>query len=141
MERGAATEMLRSKAHPFHLVTPSPWPLLISVSACTLAIGATLYMHAYEGGLSTLLLGLGGTVLILVLWWRDVIREGTFEGMHTLKVQQGLRLGFVLFIVSEVMFFLDSSGPFFILAYLPLYKLVASGHQQPLPPSILREYR
>jgi len=77
----------------------------------------------YKGGLSTLLLGLGGTVLILALWWRDVIREGTFEGMHTLKVQQGLRLGFVLFTVSEVMFFFGFFWAFFHSSLSPAIQI------------------
>jgi cytochrome c oxidase subunit 3 len=49
------------------------------------------------------------TVLLFCLftWWRDVIREGTFEGNHTRRVQIGLRLGMALFIVSEVMFFVS----------------------------------
>jgi hypothetical protein len=93
------------KYHPFHLVTPSPWPLLISTGAFVTTIGATMYMHSYKGGLFVLLLGLLQVVTIKAFWWRDVIREATFEGMHTLKVQRGLKLGFILFIVSEVMFF------------------------------------
>jgi heme/copper-type cytochrome/quinol oxidase subunit 3 len=41
----------------------------------------------------------------MYVWWRDIIREGTFEGQHTMAVQQGLRQGVLLFIVSEIMFF------------------------------------
>jgi cytochrome c oxidase subunit 3 len=48
-------------------------------------------------------------------WWRDVIREATFEEQHTVAVQKGLRLGMILFIVSEVMFFFAFFGLFFIL--------------------------
>ena len=33
------------------------------------------------------------------------MREGTYEGQHTSIVQRGLRLGVILFIVSEIMFF------------------------------------
>jgi heme/copper-type cytochrome/quinol oxidase subunit 3 len=45
------------------------------------------------------------TVFIACCWWRDVVREGTFEGKHTSFVQKGLKMGMLLFIVSEVMFF------------------------------------
>lgn len=107
------------KYHPFHLVTPSPWPFLISVAAFTTAIGATMYMHFYKGGLFILFLGLLSVILVLTVWWRDVIREATFDGMHTLKVQKGLRMGFILFIVSEVMFFFGFFWAFFHVALSP----------------------
>ena len=44
----------------------------------------------------------------MAIWWRDVIREATFEGHHTTYVQKGIKLGMILFIVSEVMFFFAS---------------------------------
>jgi heme/copper-type cytochrome/quinol oxidase subunit 3 len=107
------------KYHPFHLVTPSPWPFLISIAAFATAIGATMYMHSYANGFLTLILGLFHVVLIMFLWWRDVVREATFEGMHTKRVQAGLKLGFILFIVSEVMFFAGFFWAFFHSALSP----------------------
>jgi cytochrome c oxidase subunit 3 len=49
----------------------------------------------------------------MAVWWRDVIREGEHEGHHTTTVQLGLRYGMVLFIVSEVMFFVAWFWAFF----------------------------
>ena len=64
-----------------------------------------MYMHSYQQGL--FLFALGGVVLLSTAfcWWSDIIAEGTGSGFHTLEVQRGLRIGMVLFIVSEVMFF------------------------------------
>jgi len=107
------------KYHPYHLVSPSPWPLLISIAAFAVAIGATMYMHGYRNGLAILLAGLIHVILIMGLWWRDVIREATFEGMHTEQVQAGLKLGFILFIVSEVMFFVGFFWAFFYNSVSP----------------------
>jgi heme/copper-type cytochrome/quinol oxidase subunit 3 len=111
------------KAHPYHLVTPSPWPFLISLAAFITACGAAGYMHLYKGGLFFLLFGIFHVILIMGLWWRDVIREATFEGMHTLKVQAGLRIGFVLFILSEVMFFFGFFWAFFHSALAPAIEI------------------
>jgi cytochrome c oxidase subunit 3 len=91
--------------HSFHLVTPSPWPLLASISALGVTIGGVLYMNRFSIGSTVLLLGVLNLLATMVVWWRDVIREGTFEGMHTESVQTGLKLGVFLFILSEVMFF------------------------------------
>lgn len=91
--------------HPFHLVTPSPWPLLASLGAFLLTLGGVMYMHSYRWGGYVLSFGVFYLLFIAILWWRDVIREATFEGMHTKEVQRGLRLGMILFIASEVMFF------------------------------------
>lgn len=91
--------------HSYHLVNPSPWPILTSFSALVLTSGAVLYMHSYSNGG---LIGVLGFLLVLfsvTCWWRDVIREATYEGHHTKLVQLGLRYGMVLFIVSEILFF------------------------------------
>jgi len=110
---------MTKKFHPFHLVTPSPWPFLISMAAFVTAIGATMYMHSYTKGGFTLCFGLIHVLIIMSLWWRDVVREGTFEGMHTKRVQAGLKLGFILFIVSEIMFFFGFFWAFFHSALSP----------------------
>ena len=91
--------------HPFHLVDPSPWPLFGSVAALTTTMGAVLWMHAYENG--GLMFGFGFACLLytMAVWWRDVVKEATYEGHHTKAVQNGLRWGMILFIVSEIMFF------------------------------------
>jgi len=108
-----------AKYHPYHLVTPSPWPILISIAALVTAIGATMYLHAYFLGLFILTLGLSQVIIIMVLWWRDIIREATYEGMHTKAVQRGLRLGFILFIISEAMSSLGFFRAFFHSALAP----------------------
>jgi cytochrome c oxidase subunit 3 len=113
------------KYHPFHLVQPSPWPVLISIAALNTMFGAALYMHFYKGGLLALCWGLFNVILVMSLWWRDVIREATFEGRHTLRVQRGLRIGFILFIVSEVMFFFGFFWAFFYSSLAPAIQIGA----------------
>jgi len=87
------------------MVTQSPWPLAMSMAALLLTLGLTMYMHAYKYGLFILCCGVFYVIGVFCFWWRDVIREATFEGSHTRKVQESTRLAFILFIVSEVMFF------------------------------------
>src|SRR5687767_10901429 len=69
--------------HGFHMVSRSPWPLFVSFSALFLTIGLTGYMHRYLNGGLLLIIGFSLFLFILILWWRDVIREATFEGKHT----------------------------------------------------------
>jgi heme/copper-type cytochrome/quinol oxidase subunit 3 len=91
--------------HPYHLVDVSPWPLIGALSAFTTAVGAALSIHLYNYGTFILCLGFIGVFYTMFVWWRDVIRESTFEGHHTSVVQIGLRYGMLLFILSEVLFF------------------------------------
>jgi len=91
--------------HSFHLVDPSPWPLVASLGAFMLTIGGVLYMHKFQDGFNLLLTGLLIIFYVMFTWWRDIIREATFENQHSFAVQRGLRLGMILFIVSEIMFF------------------------------------
>lgn len=103
--------MKPTKPHPFHLVHLSPWPLSISVGAILLTLGIVKWFHYKESLL--LILGLIFTSFIMTLWWRDVIRESTFIGHHTKAVQNGLRIGIILFIISEVAFFIAFFWAFF----------------------------
>ncbi len=107
------------KRHPFHLVDPSPWPLLGSFSAFTLTIGATLFFHGYYKGEIILIGGFIHLIFVFIGWWSDVITEATFQGCHTKKVQRGLRMGMALFIVSEVMFFFSFFWAFFHASIAP----------------------
>jgi cytochrome c oxidase subunit 3 len=105
--------------HSYHLVDPSPWPFLASLSALFITIGAVMTMHFFVRGPQLLFAGIGFLIIILSLWWRDVIREGTYQGHHTPIVQKGLRLGFILFIISEIMFFFGFFWAYFHSSLAP----------------------
>jgi len=89
--------------HFFHIVDVSPWPLVASICALFLTLSGLVWFHLRQG--MPLLLSVFFITYVSSLWFRDVIREGTYEGHHTKKVQNSLRLGMILFIISEVMFF------------------------------------
>ena len=110
-------------AHSYHLVDPSPWPLLASLGAFMLTSGLVLYMHKFIGGWQLLTTGFTLILYIMYTWWRDVVREATFEDQHSITVQKGLRLGMVLFIVSEIMFFFAFFWAFFHSSIAPTYNI------------------
>jgi len=105
--------LLRTQKHPFHIVDPSPWPLIAAFGAFYTLFGFSLYMHFYENGFSLFFWGLLILISTAAIWWRDVIREATFEGHHTSYVRKGLKLGMILFICSEVMLFFAFFWAFF----------------------------
>ena len=105
--------------HDFHLVEPSPWPLLGSLAGFVLAIGGVLFMHGNEYGTATLGVGLMLLLATMFYWWRDIIREAEYQGHHTPIVQIGMRYGMMLFISSEVMFFVAFFWAFFDRALFP----------------------
>lgn len=109
-----------TQKHPFHLVDPSPWPLVASTAAFGATTGGVMYMHGFSGGGSFFLLSMLLMLATMYTWWRDIVREGTFEGQHTSIVQLGLRFGMILFIVSEVMFFVAFFWAFFWAALAPV---------------------
>jgi cytochrome c oxidase subunit 3 len=94
--------------HDYHLVNPSPWPLVGSIAACVMAVGGVIAMKGLfglpKGDLTVLLAGFAGVLLTMAGWWRDVTVEAN-QGDHTPVVAIGLRYGMILFIASEVMFF------------------------------------
>ena len=122
--------------HDYHLVNPSPWPLLASLGVFLLALGGVIFMKGLtdvaEGESLTFFSYIGNTFfvggkpwimllgLLMVLWvmfgwWGDVIKESR-AGDHTPVVQIGLRYGMILFILSEVMFFVAWFWSFFEMA-------------------------
>lgn len=116
---------LNVKRHPFHLVDPSPWPLFASVASFVLVIGGVLYMHSYENGGITFFLGFALLGYTMFVWWRDIVRESTYQGNHTKQVQTGLRYGVLLFILSEVMFFFAFFWAYFHASLAPAIEIGA----------------
>jgi cytochrome c oxidase subunit 3 len=98
--------------HDYHLVDPSPWPLVMSIFAFIMAVGAIMWMKGIWGGY-VFGLGLIGVLYVMVAWWTDVVKEAQYGGFHTRVVQISLRYGMILFIASEVMFFVAWFWAFF----------------------------
>lgn len=94
------------QAHPFHLVLPSPWPILTCGSLLILTSSGALTMHGYAFSQDLFYNGLILLISSMSFWFRDVISEATYLGNHTLAVQRGLNMIIGLFIVSEALFFM-----------------------------------
>lgn len=108
--------------NPFHLVEPSPWPLSSAIALLMLTLGSVGNWHGYiSSNLS--LLGLILLLITMTLWWRDTIRESTFQGYHTKRVQKGINIGFMLFILSEIFFFFSIFWAFFHSSLSPSIEL------------------
>nr|AND96333.1 cytochrome c oxidase subunit 3 [Onitis alexis] len=112
---------MSKKNHPYHLVDVSPWPLLGALGAMITMIGVIKWFHFFNNSLFLL----GSTIMIFIMyqWWRDVTREGTFQGLHTYPVTMGLRWGMILFITSEVFFFISFFWAFFHSSLSPAIEI------------------
>jgi cytochrome c oxidase subunit III len=112
--------------HDYHLVNPSPWPVIASIFALVMMIGAVIWMRSMSEGPGlfgvtgpwVFAVGAIGIVTSASVWWRDVIREGQ-HGDHTPVVQLHFRYGMILFIASEVMFFVAWFWAYFDAALFP----------------------
>lgn len=113
------------QGHPFHLVSPSPWPIFTCISLLSLTTSGVLTMHGFVNAEYWLPCALACLVLSMSFWWRDVIAEGTYLGNHTLAVQRGLNMGVALFIISEALFFLAIFWAYFHSALSPTVELGA----------------
>nr|YP_008757613.1 cytochrome c oxidase subunit III [Lepidocampa weberi]AEV44878.1 cytochrome c oxidase subunit III [Lepidocampa weberi] len=109
--------MKKEGFHSFHLVDQSPWPLTGALSALILTSGLIKWFHQHS--FSLVALGLICTLLTMYQWWRDITREATFQGMHTIAVTKGMQWGMILFIVSEVLFFVSFFWAFFHSSLAP----------------------
>jgi cytochrome c oxidase subunit 3 len=110
--------MAGAKTHDFHILPPSIWPFIGSFSALAMFGGAVMWLHDYSGGTYLMIAGLIAVLFTMASWWVDVIRE-SHAGDHTPVVQLHLRYGMILFIASEVMFFVAWFWAYFSAALFP----------------------
>ena len=115
------------KHHDYHLVDPSPWPIVGSIGAMMMFVGAVVWMNksypfwGLPAQVRPYIFGVGVFLILYTMagWWRDVIEESVVRGDHTPVVKLGLRFGMVLFIASEVMFFVAWFWAYFNSALFP----------------------
>nr|QFI35721.1 cytochrome c oxidase subunit III [Cressida cressida] len=103
--------------HPFHLVDYSPWPITSSISTMTLMTGLINWFHNYN--MNLMMLGYFMLFISVYQWWRDICNESTFQGKHTILVYKGLRWSMILFIISEIFFFISFFWTFFNSSLAP----------------------
>lgn len=89
------------QSHPYHLVAPSPWPIITAFSAFLLVLG--IILDAHHKGPFVLWGGIGMVLLCFFGWFRDIVIES--KNQHNAVVRHGFRWGMILFILSEIMFF------------------------------------
>nr|YP_010610803.1 cytochrome c oxidase subunit III [Stenatkina angustata]WAP91624.1 cytochrome c oxidase subunit III [Stenatkina angustata] len=107
--------------HPFHLVDNSPWPITGSIGVMTLTSGMVMWFHKLN--MNLFILGLIIILLTMIQWWRDVTRESTFQGLHTKKVILSMKMGMILFILSEILFFSSFFWAFFHSSLSPTMEI------------------
>jgi len=110
--------MAGAKNHDYHILPPDIWPIIGAFSALTMFTGLVFSMHKMAGGTGILAAGVLGVALTFFSWWRNVIKEA-HEGYHTPVVQLHQRYGMILFIASEVMFFVGWFWAFFDFSLFP----------------------
>jgi len=94
---------MKIKFHQFHIVTLRPWPIINSLIAWNLVISIA---HSFESTNNYLItFNLIFTSIIAKIWWSNIFKETTYQGFHQIKVINGLKIGIILFIVSEILFF------------------------------------
>ncbi|MGO9545482.1 MAG: cytochrome c oxidase subunit 3 [Rhodomicrobium sp.] len=113
------------KHHDYHLPPPSPWPLVASMSALVMMVGAVIWMKTSQDGVFGLkgpwvfIIGAGGVLGTMFAWFRDIVIESVYKHTHTPVVQLAMRYGMMLFIASEVMFFVAWFWAYFGVALFP----------------------
>ena len=113
--------MAGAKNHDYHILPPSITPLLGSFSAMTMFFGLVMWMHPEQFSYGSLVFGLGfiSVMYTFYAWWSDVIHEA-HAGDHTPVVQLHLRYGMIMFIASEVMFFVAWFWAWFDYSLFPV---------------------
>nr|YP_010758063.1 cytochrome c oxidase subunit III [Gunungiella wangi]WEU80068.1 cytochrome c oxidase subunit III [Gunungiella wangi] len=97
--------MMSHSNHSFHLVNYSPWPLIGALSTMTLLSSLIKWFHNFSS--FHLLFSLLIVLMTSYQWWRDISRESTFQGIHSHSVSNNMRWGMILFIISEIFFFIS----------------------------------
>lgn len=106
------------KRHFFHLVNWSPWPIIVSLSLLEILFLVVILLIVQK---NNFFWGWGIIILVVSIfcWFRDVMRESAYEGEHSIEVQRGLKIGMILFIISEIMFFVSFFWGYFHFSFSP----------------------
>ncbi len=118
--------MAGAKNHEYHILPPDPWPIIGAFSSLLMAAGAVMWMHKAQFGGYVFFAGLAAVLYTMYAWWANVIREAN-AGDHTPVVSLHLRYGMILFIASEVMFFVGWFWAWFDFSLFPTAMSVADG--------------
>ena len=108
--------MAHEKNHDYHILNPSIWPFIGSIAAFVMLFGAVVFFHSENPWM--FIAGFVGVLFVMYVWWADTVKENQV-GDHTPVVLIGLRYGFILFIMSEVMFFWLGFGVFLNMLCIP----------------------
>lgn len=109
--------MYKTYNHCYHIVTLRPWPLLTSLNLIITLLGAIKWFHEIK--IFIFYWGLIFLIICIFIWWRDIIRERTFQGSHRTKIISLLKIGILLFIISEIFFFFSFFWRFFHISLSP----------------------
>lgn len=110
-------------SHSYHLVQISPWPITTGISLLSILMGNILLYHNKYLGLELFVISIISLVYSIYYWFKDIIIEGSYRGDHTSKVQKGLNLGFILFVLSEICVFFGLFFAYFYNALVPSIEL------------------
>jgi cytochrome c oxidase subunit 3 len=106
-------KIIKHESHPFHLVSPSPWPLMVVLSIFDLAFSVVLYFHYYKHSEYYIVFFMFLLFFFVARWFTDVVTESPFQGFHTVKAQRGIKYGMMLFIIFEIIFLFSFIVAFF----------------------------
>lgn len=119
------------KNFPFHIVTISPWPIITSINLLNLILRTILWI--YLNNLILIIINLIILILVSLLWFRDIIRERTFQGIHSSLIISIIKFRIIIFIISELFFFISFFWTFFHNSISPSIEINFSW-----PPSIIK---
>nr|AXR86030.1 cytochrome c oxidase subunit 3 [Telenomus sp. ZCS-2018] len=126
---------------PFHLVTLSPWPIMMSFNVMLFLVSMfKMFNFPKLPWESSMFLSLITILLCMFQWWRDTSRESTFQGFHSNYVMNGIKLGMILFIVSEVFFFISFFWAYFHMFLAPSVEIGQSWPPMGMKMNILDPY-
>jgi cytochrome c oxidase subunit 3 len=133
LEANSYIRGLLNRFHAYHLLNPSIWPLLVSgaVLSMVIALVSSFFIGCVSGSDkldhlfaftidSSLFISVLLLCYIAFCWWSDVSSE---SGEHTENTIHGLKIGMVLFIASEVMFFFSFFWSLFHFSISPASEL------------------
>lgn len=104
---------------PFMLVDNSLWPFTTAFSTLSLLLGTVMIIHMKKGGIEIIILSMIIIIISMYLWWKEIIIEGTYKGLHNKEVQKNITIGFILFVISEVFIFFSFFFAYFYNSLIP----------------------
>lgn len=110
-------------SYPYQIVLNSPWPIILSIILLDFFIFVVSIFYNVNHSSFFFHIAFCLTGITLYFWISELIKEGLYIGDHSKIEVSNLTIGFILFVVSEIIIFIILFFSYFYNSFIPAIEI------------------